>query len=110
MMAEKGHIPIFIIIFTVIKFCFSIDDKDLHNWHAKIIDQKFSCPVPKESYSNLSATQALFKVVDCDEPSALYRYDFKVSTLWFLLRTGLSFSDSTVCLMGAFENFSNLNA
>lgn len=85
MMAKKGHITISIILFTVIKFSFSIDDKDLHNWHAKIIDQKFSCPAPKEYLSNLSATQALFKVVDCDEPSALYRYDFKVSSLKTLL-------------------------
>ena len=64
----------------MINFSVGIDNQNLHDWHAKICDQKFSCPAPKESLLNLNATRALLKVVDCDEPSAIFRYDLKVST------------------------------
>ena len=78
-MAQTMHIFLIIISFTVINFAFAIDNQDLHAWHAKIRDKKFSCPAPKESLLDLNTTGTLFQVVDCDDPSAIFRYDFKVS-------------------------------
>ena len=80
-MAPTRPTFILIILFNGINFSVGIDNQDLHDWHAKICDQNFSCPAPKDFLLNLNATRALLKVVDCDEPSAIFRYDFKVSKL-----------------------------
>jgi hypothetical protein len=63
-------------------------NKELHAWYEKITDQKFNCPAPIQSTCSVSAEseldpdndgQPIFKVVDCDDPSATYRYDYKVN-------------------------------
>ena len=73
-------------------------NKELHAWYEKITDQKFNCPAPIQSRDaggggrrgtcSISAEseldpdndgQPIFKVVDCDDPSATYRYDYKVN-------------------------------
>ena len=54
-------------------------NKQLHAWYEKITDQKFNCPAPAESELNPGNGQPILKVVDCDDPSATYRYDYKVN-------------------------------
>ena len=55
-------------------------NKELHAWYEKITDQKFNCPAPTESELSLGNDgQPILKVVDCDNPLATYRYDYKVS-------------------------------
>ena len=56
-------------------------NKELHAWYEKITDQKFNCPAPAESELNPGNGQPILKVVDCDDPSATYRYDYKVNTV-----------------------------
>ena len=54
-------------------------NKELHTWYQKITDQKFNCPAPVESELEPGNDgQPILKVVDCDDPSATYRYDYKV--------------------------------
>ena len=57
-------------------------NKELHVWYEKITDQKFNCPAPAESELNPGNGQPILKVVDCDDPSATYRYDYKVNTYY----------------------------
>ena len=54
-------------------------NRQLHAWYEKITDQKFNCPAPAESELNPGNGQPILKVVDCDDPSATYRYDYKVN-------------------------------
>ena len=55
-------------------------NKELHAWYENITDQKFNCPAPAESELNPGNDgQPILKVVDCDDPSATYRYDYKVN-------------------------------
>ena len=55
-------------------------NKELHAWYEKITDQKFNCPAPLQSELDPGNDgQAILKVVDCDDPSATYRYDYKVN-------------------------------
>ena len=61
-------------------------NKQLHAWYEKITDQKFNCPAPEESELNPGNGQPILKVVDCDDPSATYRYDYKVNE-YYLLQT-----------------------
>ena len=55
-------------------------NKELHAWYEKITDQKFNCPAPIQSELDPGNDgQPILKVVDCDDPSATYRYDYKVN-------------------------------
>ena len=55
-------------------------NKELHTWYQKITDQKFNCPAPVESELEPGNDgQPILKVVDCDDPSAIYRYDYRRS-------------------------------
>ena len=72
-----------IICFTIIvAFITSTADanknRQLHAWYEKITDQKFNCPAESELDPDNDG-QPIFKVVDCDDPSATYRYDYKVN-------------------------------
>ena len=58
-------------------------NKELHVWYEKITDQKFNCPAPIQSeLDSGNDGQPILKVVDCDDPSATYRYDYKVNTYY----------------------------
>ena len=85
------YCSLLLILLSLIKFCSAINIQGLNDWHAKISDQNFSCPAPKESLSKMEKSQPLFKVVDCEEPSSLYKYDFKVRRL---TRYNLKLSES----------------
>ena len=54
-------------------------NKELYDWYEKITDQKFNCPAPIKSESNIVSDQPIIKIVDCDDPLANFRYDYKVS-------------------------------
>ena len=58
-------------------------NKELHAWYEKITDQKFNCPAPIQSELDPGTDgQPILKVIDCDDPSATYRYDYKVNTYY----------------------------
>ena len=66
-------------------------NKDFHAWYEKITDQKFNCPAPIESELDPGNDgQPILKVVDCDDPSAIYRYDYKVQ-IYHIIDTILEF-------------------
>ena len=55
-------------------------NKEFHAWYVKITDQNFNCPAPIQSELDPGTDgQPILKVVDCDDPSATYRYDYKVN-------------------------------
>ena len=57
--------------------------KEFHAWYEKITDQKFNCPAPIQSELDPGTDgQPILKVIDCDDPSATYRYDYKVNTYY----------------------------
>ena len=68
-----------IIICCAIIPAFATNKDELRVWHAKITDPKFKCPASHKSPENNSIHGSpLLKIVDCDENSAIYRYDYKV--------------------------------
>ena len=55
------------------------DAKNLRDWHRKISDQSSNCQI--SGHTNLELKDhglQIIKVVDCDDPLAIYIYDFKV--------------------------------
>ena len=60
-------------------------NKELHAWYEKITDQKFNCPAPIEfELDPGNDGQPILKVVDCDDPLATYRYDYKVHIYYII--------------------------
>ena len=71
----------YVVIFLVFMLSetFTFDVKKLRDWHRKISDQNYNCHFSGDTNSELiDLGSRLFKVVDCDNPLAIYRYDFKV--------------------------------
>ena len=77
-----------IIVTFIVNSTVANKNKELHAWYEKITDQKFNCPAPIQSRDAGGGGweldpdndgQPIFKVVDCDDPSATYRYDYKVN-------------------------------
>ena len=57
----------------------TFDAKNLRDWHRKISDQSSNCQF--SGHANLELKDhglQIIKVVDCDDPLAIYIYDFKV--------------------------------
>ena len=57
----------------------TFDAKNLRDWHRKISDQSSNCQF--SGHTNLELKDhglQIIKVVDCDDPLAIYIYDFKV--------------------------------
>ena len=72
-----------IIVTFIVSTTGANKNKELHVWYEKITDQKFNCPAPIQSELDLGTDgQPILKVVDCDDPSATYRYDYKVNTYY----------------------------
>ena len=58
---------------------FTFDVRKLRDWHRKISDQNYNCQFSGDTNLELiDLGSQLLKVVDCDDPLAIYRYDFKV--------------------------------
>ena len=53
----------------------SLSNEELQKWYKQVQDPKFQCPHDSVDHSTV---QPLISVVDCDEPEASYRYDFKL--------------------------------
>ena len=68
----------YIFLLAMCNTAFAVNQQDLHNWYTKIADQSFNCPAPKESDLKIVDSSQLLKIVDCGEPQAVYRYEFKV--------------------------------
>ena len=69
-----------IIVTFIVNSTVANKNKELHAWYEKITDQKFNCPAPIQSELDPGTDgQPILKVVDCDDPSATYRYDYKVN-------------------------------
>ena len=56
----------------------SMSKEDLHKWYLNIQNQKFQCSVPSNPVTNSDQIPLLI-VIDCDEPGASYRYNFRLS-------------------------------
>ena len=71
----------YVVIFLVFMLseAFTFDVRKLRDWHRKISDQNYSCQLLGDTNLELiDLGSQLLKVVDCDDPLAIYRYDFKV--------------------------------
>ena len=71
----------YVVIFLVFMLseAFTFDVRKLRDWHRKISDQNYNCPLSDDTNLGLiDLGSQLLKVVDCDDPLAIYRYDFKV--------------------------------
>ena len=68
-----------VVIFLVFSEAFTIDVKKLRDWHRKISDQNYNCQLSGNTNLELiDLGSKILQVVDCDDPLAIYRYDFKV--------------------------------
>ena len=56
----------------------SMSKEDLHKWYLNIQNSKFQCSAPPNHVTN-SDQIPLLTVIDCDEPGASYRYNFRLS-------------------------------
>ena len=72
----------YVVIFLVFMLseAFTFDVRNLRDWHRKISDKNSNCQFSDRTDLELMdhGLQVL-QVVDCDDPLAIYRYDFKVS-------------------------------
>ena len=58
---------------------FTFDVRKLRDWHRKISNQNYNCQLSGDTNLELiDLGLQLLKVMDCDDPLAIYRYDFKV--------------------------------
>ena len=83
---KKQTTSTYMILFVVIFLVFissealsTFDAKNLRDWHRKISDQSSNCQF--SGHTNLELIDhglQILKVVDCDDPLAIYSYDFKV--------------------------------
>ena len=57
---------------------FAVNQKELQNWHSYVTDKEVNCPAPEEIDLKVIDSSPLLKIVDCGDPLAIYRYEFKV--------------------------------
>ena len=75
-----NHYVVIFLVFILSDLSISFDVKKLRNWHRKISDQNYNCQFSDRTDLELiDHGLQLLKVVHCDDPLAIYRYDFKVS-------------------------------
>ena len=79
---ENMYLIAITICSAVIPAC-AVNKEELRVWHTKITDPKFKCPPSNKSENNSFQGPPLLKIVDCNEPSAIYRYNYKVHTFSF---------------------------
>ena len=71
----------YVVIFLVFMLseAFTFDVRKLRDWHRKISDQNCNCHFSGDNNLELiDLGSKILQVVDCDDPLAIYRYDFKV--------------------------------
>ena len=73
-----NHYVVIFLVF-ILSEAFTFDVKKLRDWHRKISDQNYNCQFSNRTDLELiDHGLQLLQVVDCDDPLAIYRYDFKV--------------------------------
>ena len=72
---------IYVVLVVLLSHAIAIDIQTLRKWHNEVTNMKYNCPAPKEIENSLEKTPLLLEVVDCNQPLAIYRYDFKVRYL-----------------------------
>ena len=55
-----------------------VGKQELNDWFERVSDQKFHCTTPENVDLKSVNSLPLLEVVDCGDPSAIYRYDIKV--------------------------------
>ena len=72
-------------VLFVIDISLAIDKETLQDWHIKITNPEYKCPGLDNQTQFLNQIEDIedddffiLKVVDCSEPSAIFRYDYKV--------------------------------
>lgn len=51
---------------------------ELVEWQTRVQDANIDCSPPNDDLEKVANSEPVLKVVDCSDPNALYRYDFKV--------------------------------
>lgn len=51
--------------------------ENLQVWFEQVSDPKFDCPIP---FKDGNLGDSILSVVACDEPGAIYSYDYKVTS------------------------------
>ena len=67
-----------LFLFVIYAATFAVNQKELQNWHWNVTSKKFNCPAPEEIDLKVIDSSPLLKIVDCGDPLAIYRYEFKV--------------------------------
>ena len=73
-----SFINIYVVSIVLLNHAVAIDIETLRKWHNEVTNMKYNCPAPREIENSLEKTPLLLEVVDCNQPFAIYRYDFKV--------------------------------
>ena len=68
----------YVVLIVLLNHAMAIDMETLRKWHNEVTNIKYNCPAPREIENSLEKTPFLLEVVDCNQPLAIYRYDFKV--------------------------------
>ena len=73
-----NHYVVIFLVF-ILSEASTFDVKKFRHWHRKISNQNYNCQLSGDTNLELiDLGLQLLKVVDCDDPLAIYRYDFKV--------------------------------
>ena len=88
-----SFINIYVVLIVLLNHVSAISIETLQKWHNEVTNMKYNCPAPREIEDSFEKTPLLLEVVDCNQPLAIYRYDFKVRYLliyialcpWYLI-------------------------
>ena len=74
---------LFLTVLFVIDISLAIDKETLQDWHIKVTNPEYKCPGLNNENQFLNQVEnidgsLILKVVNCNEPSAIFRYDYKV--------------------------------
>ena len=73
-----SFINIYVVLIVLLNHATAISIETLQKWHNEVTNMKYNCPAPREIENSFEKTPLLLEVVDCNQPFAIYRYDFKV--------------------------------
>ena len=76
-----SFINIYVVLIILLNHARAISIETLQKWHNEVTNMKYNCPAPREIENSFEKTPLLLEVVDCNQPLAIYRYDFKVRYL-----------------------------
>ena len=81
-MAIVNHNKVLFFIITLICAIKKSDTSEkrqkFQDWYTKVSDQNFLCPIPAEREVLQEQGPILLEIVNCEDPNAIYRYNFKV--------------------------------